>query len=133
MDPSHSGKFVLRIPSTLHQTLSCAAKARGFSLNTMCLLYLQAATEQHPLVHAIFDAWDAPDILIISLLSETEVILVISSREWKTVPFFELETAKLFWREIGEQFNPPIRARVIPPKDWDGQGFVIWRKPIISE
>lgn len=55
---SVSGKFVLRIPSSLHQSLSSESKKKGLSLNQYCLEILQSrfkcntkALQQH-LPHA---------------------------------------------------------------------------------
>ncbi len=40
-----SGKFVLRLPSKLHETLKSQAVARGVSLNTLCLRAVERLDE----------------------------------------------------------------------------------------
>ena len=49
--PEHSGKFVVRVPRTLHARLAQQAEAEGVSLNTLSVAYLaQGVAAGHPAV-----------------------------------------------------------------------------------
>jgi len=64
---AYSGKFIVRIPSSLHQTLAESAKKNNTTLNQYCTMLLagnhsihkvsEQITEMCDLIHTSVDAW----------------------------------------------------------------------------